>query len=469
MSAAVTFDPQDLACWCGGQWVPHQPQQIHAVIHDTKKITPGSLFVALRGARFDGHDFVAQAFEAGAGTALISRSRLDALRDVGIPLLVVEDSARALKELATGYRVKLGGLSVVGVTGSTGKTTVKEMIACLLGETHTTARTKGNWNNDIGLPLSILAIPQASQVAVLELGINHPGEMAPLCDIAKPDWGVITNVGPVHLEFFSSVEAIAREKGELLRSLPAHGIAVISRDEPHESILRACAPGQVITTSVRGDVEADYRLVFDDGKTGNCKVEDRVEGGIHAFRLPLPGLHNRSNALLAIAVARGFGVTWAQMAAAFERFVGPPMRWERTVAGGVTFINDAYNANPVSMVAAIRTFREMTVSGRKWLVLGDMLELGASEVAEHHAIGQSLQEGDWAGLVTIGSLGAHIAAGAMTAGIPAERVHSCEGLESSLEILRNCIAPGDAVLVKASRGKHLDEVVVRLSGMLGKD
>jgi len=464
----VAFDPEDLARWCGGQWLLCLPQKILSVIHDTKKVSPGALFVALRGARFDGHDFVVQAAAAGAVAALISRSRLAGLQEVGIPLLVVEDSAQALKELATGYRLKLG-LSVVGVTGSTGKTTVKEMIACLLTGMFSTARTKGNWNNDIGLPLSILAIPPASQVAVLELGISHPGEMVPLCSIARPDWGVITNVGPVHLEFFASVEAIAREKGELLRSLPPQGIAVLSQDDPQTAILRACAPGRVITTSVYAGVKADYRLVFDNGLTGECRVEDGIDGRIHAFRLPLPGAHNRSNALLAIAVARGFGVSWDQIAASFERFVAPPMRWEQTQAGGVTFINDAYNANPVSMMAAIRTFREMVVAGRKWLVLGDMLELGASKVAEHFAVGRSLAGEPWAGLITVGVLGEHIAAGAIAAGIPADRVHPFETLDSSVEWLRKCVAPGDAVLVKASRGKHLDEVVVQLSAMLGKD
>ncbi len=464
----VTLDPNDLARWCNGQWVPQLPQTISSVSHDTKKVAPGALFVAIRGARFDGHAFVANAAAAGAVAALVSRSHLAELQQVGIPLLVVEDSARALKELAAGYRLQLG-IPVVGVSGSTGKTTVKEMIACLLASKFSTARTQGNWNNDIGLPLSILAIPPSCQMAVLELGINHPGEMAPLCEIAKPDWGVITNVGPVHLEFFASVEAIAHEKGELLRSLPAQGVAVISRDEPHEAIVRACAPGRVVTTSIHGGVEADYRLVFADGQTGECRVEDRVAGGIHAFCLAMPGAHNRSNALLAIAVARGFGVSWDQIAAAFAQFVAPPMRWEKSQAGGVTFINDAYNANPVSMAAAIRTFREMQVAGRKWLVLGDMLELGATEVEEHLALGRFLAGSDWAGLITVGELGAQIATGAMAAGVPAGQVHICAALDASIDQLRNFIAPGDAVLVKASRGKHLDEVVVRLSGMLGKE
>ena len=468
MSGPGLFDPVDLAHWCGGQWIPRLPEKILTVVHDTSKVTPGALFVALPGARVNGHDFVGTAVNAGAVAALVSRSRLAALQAVDIPLLVVDDPGRALQELAAGYRVKLG-LSVVGVTGSTGKTTVKEMIATLLSETHSTARTKGNWNNEIGLPLSILAIPPDCQVAVLELGISHPGEMAPLCAIARPDWGVITNVGPVHLEFFASVEAIAREKSELIRSLPGNGIAVISQDDPHAALLRACAPGRVITTSVHPQVEADYRLAPEDQPTGICRVEDCLDGGFHEFRLPLPGLHNRSNALLAIAVARGFGVGWDRIASAFGRFIGPPMRWEQTEAGGVTFINDAYNANPVSMRAAILTFKELAVPGRKWLVLGDMLELGPSSAEEHRALGRSLAGGPWAGLITVGVLGAQIAAGAVDAGVPADRVQACETLDASVEKLINCIAPGDGVLVKASRGKHLDEVVARLAGLLGKE
>lgn len=464
----VGFDPEELARWCGGQWISRAPREITGVVHDTAKVTRGALFVALRGARFDGHGFVAKAVGSGAAAALVARAHAARLAELGIPLLVVEDTAEALKALATGYRIKLG-IPVVGVTGSTGKTTVKEMIACLLGTKFTTARTMGNWNNEIGLPLSILAMPADTQVAVLELGISHPGEMSPLCAIARPDWGVITNVGPVHLEFFASIEAIAREKGELLKSLPARGAAVFGSDEPHAAILRASAPGRVIGTSVNGGSTADYRLVSSDARSGLCRVEDNVDGGVHEFRLPIPGAHNRANALLAIAVARGFGVSWNQIADAFVKFVAPPMRWEQTEAGGVTLINDAYNANPVSMLAAIRTFTEMQVRGRKWLVLGDMLELGPTGEAEHLAIGRSLAGSNWAGLIAVGSLGARIAEGALVAGLPAGSVHSCEELESVVEILRNCIAPGDAILVKASRGKHLDKVVERLSGVLGKD
>lgn len=463
----LTFDPGDLMHWSGGEWLPRPPVLISSVVHDTKQVVPGSLFVAIRGARFDGHDFVGQAAASGAAAAMVSHGRAASLLGSGLPLLVVEDPALALRDLASGYRRKLG-LTVVGVTGSTGKTTVKEMIACLLESTMSTARTKGNWNNEIGLPLSILAIPPGTRAGVLELGISHPGEMAPLCGIARPDWGVITNVGPVHLEFFASVEDIVREKGELVRQLPVGGAAVLSVDDPYFNTLRELSCGDVVTTSLHRDAIADFVLMTHDSRSGECVVADRKGGGTHRFRMAMPGTHSRHNALLAVAVARGLGVEWDRIAAAFERYVGPPMRWERQTVAGVTIINDAYNANPVSMLAALHTFKELDVAGRKWLVLGDMLELGPSEVEEHRAVGQALGGVSWGGLVAVGTLGAHIAEGALAAGLNAATIHTCGDAMAAAEYLKDKIIPGDALLIKASRGKRLEEVVSRLKDTLGK-
>lgn len=461
------FDPEALRRWAGGEWRQGVPAPLAAVVHDTRHVSPGALFVAIRGARFDGHDFIPRAVQAGAAAAMVSRERAAGLAAAGVPLLVVEDPALALRALATGYR-RQSGLTVVGVTGSTGKTTVKEMIASLLEAAMPTARTRGNWNNEIGLPLSILAIPAGTRAGVLELGISHPGEMAPLCAIAQPDWGVITAVGPVHLEFFGSVEAIAREKGELFRRLPPGGVAVLSRDEAHFSLLRSLAPGRVITTSVHAGADADYRLAGHDPRTGHGVVEDRVDGGRHTFRLSLPGLHNRHNALLAMAVARGMGVPWEKITGALDRFSAPSMRWERREIGGITVINDAYNANPLSMSAAVRTFADLEVGGRKWLVLGDMLELGPGAAEEHRAIGRLVAGGTWAGLVTVGPLGGMIGEGACDAGFAPDRVHACPDTGTALARLKENIAKGDAVLVKASRGIHLEDVVAGLAEWRGE-
>lgn len=459
MNTALSFEPEDLMRWSCGEWRPGPPPKlVSSVTQDTRKLLPGALYVALPGARVDGHDHVRTAKEAGAGAALVSRERAGALAGLGIPLLVVENPSLALQALATGYRRKLG-LTVVGITGSTGKTTVKEMIACLLSGSMPTACTMGNWNNEVGLPLSILAIPPGTKVGVLELGISHPGEMAPLCGIALPDHGVITNVGPVHLEFFESVAAIAREKGELFRSLPASGTAVLSLDEPHFGLLKSLVPGKVVTTSLRSNCAADYALVQDDPRTGDCTVVDRADGQTHRFRMTMPGLHNRHNALLAVAVARGLGVSWESLATAFERYVAPPMRWERREVAGLTVINDAYNANPVSMQAALRTFREMDAAGRKWLALGDMLELGAGGIEAHLAIGRSLANGPWAGLVTVGPLGARIAEGALVAGMPGAFVRTCGTAAEAAIYLKERMVKGDVLLLKASRGKRLEDII----------
>lgn len=449
---------EEMAGWTGGNWTAIPQRAISAVVHDSRKIVPGCLFVALRGVRFDAHDFVARVAQEGAAAAMVARERAQSLAGIGLPLLVVEDTGVALQKLAAGYRRK-SGLTVIGVTGSTGKTTVKEMVACLLSAAMPTACTKGNWNNEIGLPLSILAIPPGTRAGVLELGISHPGEMAPLCSIARPDWGVITNVGPVHLEFFASVEAIAREKGELLRSLPRDGTAVLSLDDPHFELLRTMAPGAVRTVSLRAGAAADYVLAGEDRRTGECVVADRFDGRRHTLTLTVPGRHNRHNALLALAVARGMGVTWAAIAEAFHGYVPPAMRWELKTSGGMTFINDAYNANPLSMSAAITTFRDFEAAGRKWLVLGDMLELGAGAVEEHRAIGRTLAGGPWAGLVTVGELGAEIARGAVGAGLAAADAYPCATVEEAVRVLKEKVVKGDVLLVKASRGKQLEKVI----------
>ncbi len=459
-----TFHSSELAAWCAGEWVMGTPAAICGIVHDTRQVQPGFLFVAIPGSRVDGHDLVGEAAARGAVAALVSREGL-VRAGRHVPCLVVDNTVRALGGLAAGYRRRLG-LRVVGVTGSVGKTTVKEMIAGMLATTFTTARTQGNWNNEIGLPLSLLQVPEDAGMAVLELGISHPGEMAPLCDIAGPDWGVISTVGPVHLEFFNSVEAIAREKGVLFSSLPAAGTAVLSVDDPHYGLLRGMASCRVLSVSLKGG--ADYVLMAPEEGRGRNRVLERATGEVFDFRMPLPGRHHLHNALLAMAVARGCGVKWEAIATGLEQYKAPPMRWQRIEAGGVVLINDAYNANPMSMRAAIRTFAEMAVRGGRWLVLGDMRELGEGEVTEHEAVGRMIGSGDWRGLVAVGRLGGHLADGAVAAGLDPARVVRCETAERVAGVLDGRVRSGDAVLFKASRGVHLETAVEKILADLNK-
>lgn len=461
MSMESRFQPERLAQWAAGEWVPSAPAVVNGFSHNTETVREGDLFVAIRGARVDGHAYVAEARRRGACGAIVRGDQAAGLAATG-PLLAVADPVAALQDIAAGYR-RQAAARVVGVTGSTGKTTVKELIAGMLGATWRTARTPGNWNNEIGLPLSVLAMEADAQVSVLELGISHPGEMAPLCRIARPDWGVVTTVGPVHLEFFPSVEAIAEEKGELLRRLPADGVAVLSVDDPYFPILRKCVSGRLVTVSLA--TEADYRLE-PGAAAGSMIVRERATGESCVLHLPLPGNHNRHNVLLAAAVARGFGVPWPALAESLNRYAPLSGRWETRETGGVTLINDSYNANPLSMRAALETFREMAVPGLKWLMLGDMLELGARSAEEHAAAGRQVAAGDWAGLVAVGVLGAILADGAEAAGWPRERVFRGAAATDGAAFLAGRVHAGDAVLFKASRGLHLEKAVAALGARL---
>jgi len=452
------FSPDELARWCGGEWIHGAPPALSGIAHDTRSLQSDCLYVALRGARFDGHDFLEEARARGACGAVVARSRLPRLGE-NLPLLAVDDTLGALQSMATGYRAKLG-IPIIGVSGSTGKTTVKEMVADMLAAAFPTARSRGNWNNEFGLPLSLLSIGEDARVGVFELGISHPGEMAPLCRMAQPTWGVVTAIGPVHLEFFGGEDAVAREKGEMLRSLPPGGAAVLSADDARFDLLRSMAPGRVITVSRRGD--ADYRLLgLESG--GRCSIRERSSGETVSLRMPLPGEHIVHNALLALAVARGFGVSWEAIAGALDRYTPLPMRWETGLVNGVTTVNDAYNSNPLSLRAAILTFRDMPAKGRKWLVLGDMLELGPTAVEEHEKIGQSLGVETWAGLFAVGELAGVMADGARALGLPEDRIHRCGSARQAGERLAGLLAPGDAVLFKGSRGMHLEDSVLALS------
>jgi UDP-N-acetylmuramoyl-tripeptide--D-alanyl-D-alanine ligase len=446
---------RDLKHWSGGRWKSREPSTIHGVSIDTRTIKPGNLYVAIRGANHDGHDFVSQAFARGASAAVVSEI-FAAQCSSDDPLLCVKDTLKALGAIASGYRCRLKA-DLVAVTGSVGKTTVKEMIADVLQTRAPTARTHGNWNNDVGLPMSLLSMDSSEKFGVYELGMNHPGELATLCDILRPSWGVITNVGPVHLEFFKSVLDIAREKATVLRRLPEDGTAVLSRDDLYFDILRAAAPCRIVTTAVSG--EADYEGRVLSSSDGRFSVLERATGEQSEFTVPLPGEHVIKDALFAIVVGRGNGVPWNDIKSALTRYAPLPMRWNRVTIDGVQVINDAYNANPMSMRAALDAFIHTPVRGRRWLVLGGMRELGEAAKDEHVTLGLEIAKGDWAGLIVVGWLGEGIAEGAETSGAFRGRIIRCADPAAAASILKENIVAGDAVLLKASRGEQLEKVL----------
>ncbi|MFT5239657.1 MAG: UDP-N-acetylmuramoyl-tripeptide--D-alanyl-D-alanine ligase [Candidatus Promineifilaceae bacterium] len=444
---------EKLAEWCSGEWDGDRPMSIIGATMDSRTLKPGELFFALPGVNVDGHDFVGKAFEAGASAAVV---RAGYTRPAGLSgsILRVAEPSLALREAAREYRKQIDA-TVVGITGSAGKTTVKEMVASVVSQCFRTAQTLGNWNNDIGLPLSLLSLSENTQTAVIEMGTNNAGEIADLCTIALPTMGVVTNIGAAHIENFGSLEAIASEKGALLAALPASGLAVLDCDDGMYNRLRERCTSKVITIS---EHKGDYVLEARNVESRVARIRETATNDVFEFTSRLPGLFVVKDAMFAIAIARGLGMNWVDISDGLKTYQPQPMRWEFSRIRGVNIVNDAYNANPVSMRSTIDAFAELDCTGRKWIVLGGMLELGKHERALHLDLGHQLAVHDWHRVVVVGPLGWTIAEGAADAGLPEERLCRCQNNSSASELLLDDVQVGDSVLVKGSRGLKLEEI-----------
>jgi UDP-N-acetylmuramoyl-tripeptide--D-alanyl-D-alanine ligase len=371
-----------------------------------------------------------------------------------MPLLNVKDTQAALGLMAHGYRVECG-FRAIGITGSAGKTTVKEMISQFLALDMKVASTEGNLNNEIGLPVSILSSGEDAEAGVFELGMNHPGEIERLSRILAPDWGVVTNVGAVHIENFGSVEEIAFEKAALLRSLPEGGCAFLNADDPFFSLLSESAACRKVTVSIGGT--ADYVAASDSG-SGRIEIEESESGDRFDIKRILPGEHSVLNTLFAIAVCRMAGMSWESIGSAAERFEAPGMRWEEIDADGVMVINDTYNASPVSMRAAIDTLAKLPVAGKRILVLGDMLELGKHSHEEHVRLGRRAALNSDI-LIVVGKESRNTVKGAVEGGMDLSNIEDAKDCWDAARLAADAACKGDAVLVKGSRGMHMERVV----------
>ena len=449
------FALEDLIRWSGATPEGPLPASFPSVSTDSRDLPPGCLFLALRGENFDGHDFAAKAVAAGAGGVVANRA---ASLPPGLPVLRVEDTARALRDLAAGWRARLDPF-VLGVTGSVGKTTTKDLAAQLLGALGPVAKTRGNWNNELGLPKSILAMPEGTRYAVLESGTNHPGEIAPLAALMRPDAAILTNVGPVHIGNFGTEERIADEKADLLRAVPPEGFCVLDATNRHFAFLRAQPRCRVVSVSADPATAADYVARSADPATGAFEVFEAATGETRALRAHQPGAHQIGNALLAVAAARAAGAAWDAIAERLAETPGGKMRWERSERGGVQWINDAYNANPISMEKALETFAATPCAGRRVAVLGDMGELGEAEEALHRRVGRAAAAAAPEVLVCVGPRAAWIADEAVRAGLPAAGVHRADDALAARGLLAELAKPGDLVLVKASRSMALERAV----------
>lgn len=434
---------------------------LEGVSTDSRNIGAQNLFVALRGESFDGHAFVAAAAERGAAAAVVERGFSSPALPAGFGLVEVEDTLAALGALARAHRRRFPTLRLGAITGSNGKTTTKELTAAVLRAAFgATLATAGNLNNEIGLPLTLLRLDPSHAAAVVEMGMNHEGEIARLASIAEPGAGLVTCAQPVHLEGLGSVEAVARAKGELYHGLPAGAVAVANLDDERTTAQARASGRPLVTYGGPDHHEADVRLVriVSHDRRG-LAFEVSIAGGPDAFvRIPLVGLHNAQNACAALALGLALGGKLDAMLEGLVQARGFDRRLEiKQAPGEVTVIDDCYNANPASMRAALQTARALAGQGRVLAVLGEMFELGSLEVEGHREVGEAAGAAGVEALVAFGSKARHIAAAASDHGVGS--VLQTDSPEEALTWLRRQLRPGDLLIAKASRGARLERVV----------
>jgi UDP-N-acetylmuramoyl-tripeptide--D-alanyl-D-alanine ligase len=427
---------------------------------DSRTIQPGNLFVALSGPHFDGRTFLSQAFERGAGGAVVSGpSSWDSTPARKI-IIEVQDTLRALGDLAQLWRKRFS-VPVIGLTGSNGKTTTKEMLAGILEPSGPALKNEGNLNNLIGLPLTLLGLGPEHRMAVLEMGMNRSGEIRRLSAIAGPTVGLITNIGPAHLEGLGSLEAIARAKGELFEALTREDWAVVNQDDPRILELSTACQSQKITYGL--DPRAEVRADGIQPTASGIGFSLCFQGLRREIRLPLPGQHNVSNALAAAAAALVLGLPIDRIQGGLEGFSPPAHRLQiRPGRRGAHLLDDSYNANPASVQAALATFQSLRQDRRGGLVLGDMLELGGSSQTAHREIGIRIGGLGVDYLVTIGQYTPALMAEALKGDQPPAKAVHCSSPTVLMEQLDRLIQAGDWVLIKGSHGMALETIALAL-------
>ena len=438
---------------------------IEGVTSDSRRIASGDMFVAIAGERVDGHSFVPQAFAKGARAALIAHlsPEIDAALSPGRSAIICGDPVISTGAMARHYRQKFP-VRVVGVTGSVGKTTTKDMIASVLGTTFTTLKNEGNLNTEIGVPLTLFRLRKEHQVAVIEMAMRGSGQIAYLAGLSGPSVGVITNIGETHLEVMGSVENTARAKAELLAVLPPDGTAVLNRDNPWVVKVGERHPGNKVWYSVQehADVCAtDIESLSDKG------MEFTVVTGQGMLRMsePLPGYHNVSNALASVALGLVFGVPLERIRAGLLDLVATGARSEVIDMGGFRLINDTYNASPASTRAALSVLKDIAKGRRSVAVLGNMLELGAYTRLGHVEVGESIVKHRVDVLLAVGDLAQDVARAARKMGH--KNALLAQDNEEAAATLLDLVRPGDVVLVKGSRGVHMEDIVLRLKAHFG--
>ncbi len=446
---------QFISTACAGEQLSGLPEtRVHRVCTDSRQAKAGDLFFALRGGRFDGHDFLQEAAEKGAGAVVVERGRVPA-NWIGCAMIAVEDTRKALGRLAADYRKEFV-LPVVAVGGSNGKTTTKELVASVLKERLATLWSEASFNNDVGVPLTLLRLDKSYQAAVLETGTNHPGELAPLVKMIRPNYGVITSVGREHLEFFDDVAGVAQEEGWLAELLPQDGKLFVNGDNEWSSQAVVRTRAEVVRVGFAAANEWRARDVRLDKRGVRFQVDGPKADFAGEYRIHLLGRHQVVNALFAIAIGMELGLGRAEVARGLAECRPLKMRLELWEAGGVRLLDDAYNANVDSMLAALRTLQELACKGRRVAVLGDMAELGAHSEEAHEEIGRQAAELGIAQLFAVGKMAPVMGRAARAAGL--NRVFEFADVETAAAAVKSFVKPGDLVLLKASRVMRLERI-----------
>lgn len=441
---------------CAGELRTDSPERmISRICTDSRKVADGDLFVALRGDRFDAHDFVRDVLERGAGAVMIERGRADGLCRREARCIIVDDTRRALGRLAERYR---GDFVIprIAIGGSNGKTTTKELVASVLNEKRVTLRSEASFNNDIGVPLTLLNLEERHQAAVLEVGTNHPGELAPLVQMIAPQYGVITSIGREHLEFFGDLAGVIEEEGWLAEMLPANGKLFLNGDVPEMEPIARRTKAKVVRVGL--NESNDWRARVTGLSAGGVEfwvdAPDSQYSGEYQVRLL--GRHQVANGLLAMAVGRELGLTPAELRSGLAKCLAPKMRLQLWEKNGVQILDDSYNANADSMKAALLTLRDLPCRGRRAAVLGDMAELGAHGEFAHREVGQEAAAAGVDVLFAVGSMAPIMAQAARDSGLP--NVTECRTVEEAAQAVRDWVQPGDLILLKASRAARLEQI-----------
>ncbi|MDD2708988.1 MAG: UDP-N-acetylmuramoyl-tripeptide--D-alanyl-D-alanine ligase [Verrucomicrobiae bacterium] len=447
---------ENIARLAGGRIKPEDGRiQASGVCTDSRTVKAGDLFVALKGDRFNGHDFLETAALGGAVAALVEQGEMKK-RQSPLPMVLVDDVLAGFQTLAGRYRETLPA-KTVGVAGSNGKTGTKELIAAVLGVRFSTTKNEGNLNNHIGVPASLLRLNAGYEMGVFEAGTNHPGELMPLLKLIRPEAGVVTCIGEEHLEFFRDLAGVAQEEGAMAEVLPADGLLALKADDPWSEKLAARCHARIAWFGF--GPRAVYRA--GDLKMGMKTTDFTLftpVGTIHV-ELPLVGRHQVGNALAAAAIGEFFGLSLAEIRQGLENVKPARMRMEqRMTRDGVTILNDAYNANPNSMLAAFTALSEMPVEGRRLAVLGAMRELGDSSAEEHRRVGRELVSRGMDFVVVVGGEAAGIAEGVRSIGAAKIQLRQFDAMDEAAAFVRREARRGDAVLLKASRGVALEQI-----------